>query len=320
MKRVLIKAPINSYEGAQMQIEAGAGEFYAGFEYDFRMGKGLTFSGRAIKSCFDKRKTVLTYEDFKKSVDLAHQNGVLVELVANVPSINDSEFISKNSIRENYLDYVKRGIDAGVDRVIVGDLGNLLYLKEKGIHTPITVSTFLACMNKASIRFFEDLGVEKIVLPHPFSLAEIKELAQNTTLKVEIFGHFGCSFLEGTCGLLHLNNEHLQTGIPCRAKYRVRKTGEVINILDVNEDCSLCNLDKIMETGVDSIKTIGRDLDPLFMASITAAYSLAIELFLQGKSKEEVLGQIKEELDFGYWEDVFCNGNRCKYIDYKYNI
>ncbi len=319
MKKVIIKAPVNTLQGAHMQADAGAGEFYCGFEYN-DYGNNITFSGRTKYSCFDKRKTVLSYDDFVETVAFAHANGIKVELVANVPWANNCNFTGEKDTRKHYLDYVKRGIDAGVDRVIVGDLGNLLYLKNSGINIPITISTFLITLNKSTLKFYEEMGIDKVVLPHPLSIEEIKDITQSTKVKIEIFGHFGCSFLEGTCGLLHLNNPNFQTGIPCRAKYRIKETSEEINILDVNEDCSLCQLDKIMETGVDSIKTIGRDLDPGFMAGITAVYSRAIDLFLEGKDNREVLETIKEEMDFSLWEQVFCNYDRCKYLSNAYNI
>lgn len=319
MKKVIVKAPVNSLKGAHMQIEAGAGEFYCGFEYG-EYGKNITFSGRTKYSCFDQRKTVLSYEDFAKTVELAHNNNVIVELVANIPWSNDCNFTGKNDLRKHYLDYVIKGIEAGADRVIVGDLGNLLYIKNAGINVPITISTFLTTLNKPTLKLYEELGIDKVVLPHPLSLDEIKEITQSTNVKVEIFGHFGCSFLEGACGLLHVNTSNFHTGIPCRAKYRIKQTSEEISILDVNEDCSLCQLNKIMETGVDSIKTIGRDLDPAFMSQITAAYVRAIDLFMEGLDQNEVLETIKEEMDFTLWEDIFCSHNRCKYLSNVYNI
>jgi putative protease len=319
MKKIIVKAPVNTLKGAHMQINAGAGELYCGFEYS-EYGKSINFSGRKKNSCFDKRKTVLSYEDFVKTNELAHQNNVKVELVANVPGVNDCNFTGKNNLRKHYLDYVYRGIEAGADRVIVGDLGNILSIRNAGIDIPITISTFLMTLNKATLSFYKELGIDKVVLPHPLSLDEIKEIVQSTDVKIEIFGHFGCSFLEGSCSLLHVNNSNFQTGIPCRAKYKIRETSEEINILDMNEDCSLCQLDRIMDTGIDSIKTIGRDLDPAFMSQITAVYTRAIDLFLEGLDKTRVLEIIKDEMDFSLWEDIFCNHNRCKYQSFAYQI
>ncbi|MCL2252927.1 MAG: U32 family peptidase [Lachnospiraceae bacterium] len=318
MKKLLIKAPINSIYSTELQIESGAGELYGGFEFDY--GHSMTFSGRAKKSCFDNRKTIMPYQDFETAVRIAHDNGVKVELVANLPHFNDCNFSGNNDGDKKYIEYIKMGIDAGVDRVIVGDLGNLIRLRAAGINFPVTASTFLTCLNKKTIKFLEEMHIEKVVLPHTFSLEEITEIVTDTKIKVEIFGHFGCSFLESTCGLLHVNDERLQTGIPCRAKFIIQSSGEEISILDVNEDCSLCLLDEVMKTGVESIKTIGRDLDPMFMAAITAVYAKTIDYILEGKSIQEILEIISDEMDFGMWENTFCKEKRCKYMWNNYII
>lgn len=318
MKRVIIKAPANSFRGAKMQIEAGAGELYCGFDTDY-FGE-ITFSGRNKESCFDKNPTLMSYEDFAKTVKYAHERGVLVELVANNPISTDSNFKQNNNYRDQYLKYVQMGLEAGVDRIIVGDIGNIIFLREAGIKAKITASTFIGALNNYTVDFLEEIGIEKIVLPHNFTLEEIKAFTEHTNIKVEIFGHFGCSFLEGACGLLHVNNENLTTGIPCRAMFKINNGTEEINILDVNEDCSICQMDKVMEIGVESIKTIGRDLTPEFMSGITAAYSMAIDLFLEGLKKDEVLSTIKEEIDFTQWEKTFCCQDRCKYLKNEYYI
>lgn len=316
MKKLAVKVPVNSLKGAKMQISAGADEIYVGFDFDYL--NEFTFSGRCKKSDFNGKSTVPSYEEFLKIVELAQKNKVIVEFVANVPILNDLNVSGKNECRKKFLEYIKLGVEAGVDRIIVGDLGNLMYIKDAGITTPITLSTFFSTINAYQVKFFEKLGISKIVLPHPLKFSEIKEIKDSTNLEVEIFGHFGCSFLEGTCNLLHRRNESVNVGIPCKACYKVE--GSENNILDVREDCSLCQLKEIMDTGVDSIKIIGRDLDPDFMSNITAIYKSAIELYNEGCTKAEVIEAIKEDFDFDYWEKFFCKEQRCKYVNDKYYV
>lgn len=313
--KLSIKAPANSIKGAKMQIAAGASELYVGLEFDYF--NEFTFSGRTKKSNFNNKSTVLKLDELKKIVEIAHKKNVLIEFVANVPSLSE---INSTDARENFLQYVKTAVEAGVDRVIVGDIGNIIYLRENGITIPITASTFLATLNTYQIKFLEKLGVKKIVLPHPIKLEEIKTIVNSTDLEIEIFGHFGCSFIESTCNLIHRTNEELDVGIPCRGCYKIQNSNEESSILDVNEDCTLCQLKEIIDTGVDSIKIIGRDVDPEFMANITAIYSLAIEYYSKGCSKNEVLDIIKEEFDFEPWKKQFCDHNRCKYLNTQYYI
>ena len=74
------------------------------------------------------------------------------------------------------------------------------------------------------------------------------------------FGHFGCSFIESTCSLYHHASEEIDFGIPCRAKYCVRHSKKLVNILDMGEDCSLCQMDQILKTGITSIKSLEENL------------------------------------------------------------
>ncbi len=316
--KLLIKAPVNSLRGAKMQISAGAGEIYVGFDYEYF--NEFTFSGRYKNSNFNKKSIVPSYEEFKEIVKIAHEKGVLVELVANLPYSTDLNYSGEVNLKEHFLKYVNMGVEAGVDRVIVGDIGNIIFLKKNNVKAKITVSTFIGTLNKYQAKFFEKLGVDKIVLPHPIKLSEVKEIVDSTNLNIELFGHYGCSFLEGTCNLLHRSNNRIEVGIPCRGCYKVKKTSEETNILDMNEDCTICQLKEIMELGVDSIKIIGRDLEPEFMSTLTAVYSIAIEMYSQGMDKKEVLKALKEEFDFGFWEEQLCGEKRCKFKDTTYYI
>lgn len=314
MTNLKIKAPINSYKSALMQINAGAGELYGGFLSN--KISSLSFSGRG-NSSYNGVRTHMGYEEFKDVVKLAHSRGVKVELTANVPMIGDDPN-GGTTFQNNYLDYVNLAIEAGVDGVIVGDLGNIIFLiNNNKIKIPITASTFLATMNVGQAKMLEDIGVKKVVLPHHLRLDEIRNIKNNTNLGIEIFGHFGCSFIESTCSMYHYANEKINIGIPCRAKFRL-KNGQLSNILDAGEDCSICALPKLIKLDISSIKIIGRELDYNFTSAITYVYHTAISKLEAGIPISEILNEILAKYDF--WKENFCNFNRCKYLNTRYYI
>jgi len=311
-----IKAPVNSYESCKLQIKAGAGEIYVGYLSD-RIKK-LSFSGRG-KESYNKTKTHVNYDEFKKIVKLAHEHGVIVEFAANMPMIGDDPD-GGTKFQEYFLEYIQGAILAGVDRLIVGDLGNIIYLRKKGIKLPITASVFLATINSEQGLLLKDLGVDKLCLPHHLTFDEIKSIKEVTGLDVEIFAHFGCSFIESTCSLYHHANEEINFGLPCRGIYYLDKTDESTTILDTGEDCALCALPEIIDAGVTSIKIVGREMDYKLTSTITFIYNYALSSLERGEKMDNIMSHIKERFDFDFWEKGFCDTERCKYINTEYYI
>jgi collagenase-like PrtC family protease len=316
MNKLLIKAPVNSLESARMQIQAGADEIYLSYLSDAI--KNLSFSGRG-KASYHKIQTQMSYQEFIQIIELSHKHGVKVDLAANVPmSGNDPD--GGHTFHNNYKKYVEEAIAAGIDGVIVGDMGNLLLLQDICERVEITASVFWGTLNIPQIQMLEQLKVKKVCLPHHFSIEEIKEFVKNTNMKIEVFGHFGCSFIESTCSLYHHASETIDFGIPCRAKYRLSGTDETMNILDMGEDCSLCKLPEIIEAGVSSIKMIGRELDYKLSSTITYVYRYAIDEIQKGKNIEQVLKDLEAKIDFSFWKSHFCESQRCKFRDNHYYI
>lgn len=316
MHNPIIKAPINSYESAMMQIKAGAGEIYGGYLSD--KVTSLSFSGRG-KESYNKIHTHMEYSEFKKVIKLAHENNVKVEFTANVPMMGDDPD-GGDLYQKNYLNYVNYAVAAGVDRIIVGDLGNIIYLRKNNVKTPITASTFLGTMNVQQAILLERLGVNKVVLPHHTRMDEIAKIKKKCNLEIEVFGHFGCSFIEGTCSMYHHASEDINLGVPCRGCYKISNTNLETNILDAGEDCSLCALPKLISTGIDSIKIIGRELDYKFTSSITFIYNYALTKLSEGEKIKDILEELRTKYDFEFWTNSFCKANRCKYLNDKYYI
>lgn len=316
MDKLIIKAPVNSLNSAKMQITAGADEIYLSYLSDDI--KNLSFSGRG-KQSFNKINTQMKYIEFKKIIEYAHEKNVRVDLAANVPmSGNDPD--GERTFKTKYLNYIKEAIDAGIDDIIVGDLGNLLMLSKLNLGVDITAGVFFATQNIPFVNMLHDLGVYKVCLPHHFTIDEVKEIIQNTNMKIEIFAHFGCSFVESTCSLYHHASEEIDFGIPCRACYKVKDTKEERNILDMGEDCAVCQMKEIIDSGVSSVKIIGRELDYKLTSTITYVYRFVIDHLYNDERIEDILKQLYTLIDFDFWKRNFCDAERCKYKNTSYYI
>lgn len=308
-----IMAPVNSYKSAIMQIKAGADEIYVGL-HDNNL-ENLTFSGRGkiSNNCI---KVNPDEGELKKIITLAHENGIKVNYTANTQYMSDS---SNDYFQKLYYEYVEKGIELGIDQVIVGDIGNILYLNKKKISVPIVASTFLSTFNTESAKFLQSINVKRIVLPHQVTINEISEIKKSVDIEIEIFVGVGCSNIDGSCQFLHNAGENIALGLPCKSLYSVKRGEESFgnhNFIDATLDCALCSLPKLHNIGVDVVKIIGRDQNPIFTSAITKIHKDCIKHIEENKTlnKSDINKYIER---VPWWEKQFCANNRCKYSKNK---
>jgi putative protease len=290
-----LMAPAESMATAVNVIEAGADEIYLGLETPGLVNLNLSGRGR---SCNVKDQPELV-----DIVTFAHERGVLVDYTVNSPFMADS-------MEEMYIDHVMRGVDAGVDALIVGEFGALALLHELDLELPIHASVLLNNFNRGQIEMLADLGVAKVVLPFKITMDEIKQLS-GLGVELEVFGQFGCSNINGTCHLIHNADEAISLGLPCRANYRVSEDGRLHAILDAGTDCSLCSLGQLMDAGVSALKVVGRCMNPEMIRTIIQTYRSGIDMVQDGATPAEVKDWVLEEIPF--WM-MMCDQHRCKYL------
>ncbi|MCK4929318.1 MAG: U32 family peptidase, partial [Methanosarcinales archaeon] len=276
-------------------IEAGADEIYLGLETPGLVNLNLSGRGR---SCNVKDQAELA-----DIVTYAHERGVLVDYTVNAPFMADS-------MEEMYVDHVMRGVDAGVDALIVGEFGALALLHELDLGLPIHASVLLNNFNRGQIEMLANLGVDKVVLPFKITMDEISQLS-GLGVELEVFGQFGCSNINGTCHLIHNADEAISLGLPCRANYRVSEDGRLHNILDAGTDCSLCSMGQLMDAGVSALKVVGRCMNPEMIRTIIQTYRSGIDMVQDGATPAEVKAWVLEEIPF--WL-MMCDQHRCKYL------
>ncbi|MCL7412983.1 MAG: U32 family peptidase [ANME-2 cluster archaeon] len=290
-----LMAPAESMATAVNVIEAGADEIYLGLETPGLVNLNLSGRGR---SCNVKDRAELA-----DIVNFAHERGVLVDYTVNAPFMADS-------MEKMYLDHVIRGVEAGVDALIVGEFGALTLLHEMDMGLPIHASVLLNNFNRGQIEMLAGMGVAKVVLPFKITMDEIRQLS-GLGVELEVFGQFGCSNINGTCHLIHNADEAISLGLPCRANYRVSKDGRLHAILDAGTDCSLCSLGQLMDAGVSALKVVGRCMNPEMIRIIVQTYRSGIDMVQDGATPAGIKTWVLEEIPF--WM-MMCDQHRCKYL------
>ncbi len=264
-----ILAPVGHYEGLSAVIKAGADAIYMG------VGK---LNQRALKSNF-------TIEDVKEIRKITQDAGI-------------KQYIVMNSIVfEDDLPWVNETLhqlkEIGVDAVIGWDMAVLSKSIELGLETHL--STMASVSNTQAARFYEKLGVKRIVPAREVKLDGLLELKNKTNLEIEIFIHGAmCMAVSGRCFLSHdvfeTSGNRGECYQVCRHEFDVKivskNTGTEFflgsdYVLSARDLVTINFVDKLM--WADSWKIEGRNKNPDYAYLVTKCYREAQERILNGE-------------------------------------
>ncbi|MBQ3443785.1 MAG: U32 family peptidase [Selenomonadaceae bacterium] len=279
-------APAGNFEKLQAALIYGADAVYFG---------GKNFSLRAFGDNF-------TREEIIQAVKFTHERGKKIYAAVNV--------FAHNADFETLADYLHFLDGAGVDAVLVSDLGVLSLVKETGLK--IHISTQANVTNWRAAKVFHDMGASRIVLARELTCAEVETIKRNCAAELEIFIHGAmCISYSGRCWLSkYLTGRDANQGActhSCRWKYNLVEETRAGEYFPVGEDergsyvmnskdlCLLPCLDKIIASGVASLKIEGRMKSVNYVAGVVKVYRAAMDSYFDGDFK--VRGEWLAELD-----------------------
>lgn len=290
MKKIELLAPAGNFEKLQAALIYGADAVYIG---------GKNFSLRAYGDNF-------TEEEILQAVDFTHKHGKKIYVAANI--------FAHNADVEEVAEYLKFLDAAGVDAVLVSDLGIFSLAKELTKNLELHISTQANVTNWQTVKFFQELGASRVVLARELTAEEILSIKNKTQAELEIFVHGAmCISYSGRCYLSHyLTGRDGNQGActhSCRWKYSLVEDKRRGEFFDVGEDergayvmnskdlCLLPCLDKVIASGVDSLKIEGRMKSVNYVAGVVKVYRAAIDSCLDNPEKFFVRDEWLEELD-----------------------
>ena len=258
-KKVELLAPAGNYEGFLGAIKAGADAVYLG---------GTKFGARAYADNF-------TDEEVLKAIAYAHLFDRKVYLTVNT--------LLKEEELEELPAYLQPFYDAGLDGVIVQDMGVFLCIRENFPYLALHVSTQMTLTGEYGAEMLKAMGAARIVPARELSLAEIIEIKQNTGIEIEAFIHGAmCYCYSGQCLFSSLlggrSGNRGRCAQPCRLPYRIGRNhaseekGTEQYPLSLKDLCTIEFLPKLIRAGIDSFKIEGRMKKPEYTAGVTAIY------------------------------------------------
>ena len=287
LRKPELLAPVGRRECLRAAIENGADAVYFGLDDGF--------NARA-------RATNLSIDELPEICAELHQRGVKGYLTLNT-------LIFTEELR-TVEQLVRRASAAGVDAVIVQDLGLVRLIHQLCPEMPIHASTQMTLSSSECIAVATKLGLARVVLPRELSLAEITAVAQATTLPLEVFVHGAlCVAYSGQC----LTSEAMggrsanrgQCAQACRLPYDLFcddqpvDLGAVKYLLSPQDLAAFEMIPQLLAAGVSSFKIEGRLKTPEYVANITHHYRRAIDAAVAGQSAKFTAANVEEmELSF----------------------
>ena len=249
MNNCEILAPAGGMEQLEAAVRANADAVYLGYG---------SFNARRNAKNF-------TFEELKDAVSYCHAHGVNVHAALNT-------LVTDNEILTAYED-IKSVVNAGVDAVIVQDLGVAKIIRECFPDLEMHASTQMTVHNVAGVRELEAFGFKRAVLSRELSFNEIKHICENTYIDIEVFIHGAlCMCMSGGCYLSSILGQRSgNRGLcaqPCRLDFKLNGREYALSLKDM---CHIEYINKLKEAGVKSFKIEGRMKRPEYVyASVTA--------------------------------------------------
>ena len=277
-------APAGSYEALLAAVAAGADAIYIG---------GKSFGARAFAENFD-------IESIKNAVEYCHMHSVKLYVTVNT-LIFDKEM-------PELAEYLKALYTIGVDALIVADLGAISLIKSVTPDMPIHASTQMSVHSVSGANAAFSLGCERVVPARELDIDNITDIVENSPCEVEIFLHGAlCVSFSGQCLMSSLvggrSGNRGECAQPCRLPYNNGKY-----ILSLRDLCYAKHIERIIASGVSSLKIEGRMKSADYVYEVTSIYRRLLDEHRSANNSEwDRLGRIFSRGGFaeGYFTGNF---------------
>ncbi len=307
MTKPELLSPAGSLEKIKLAFAFGADAVYAGLPM---------FSLRTKENTFD-------IETVRQGIAYAKQVGKKIYITANI--------YAHHIKIDPFLEAMEHVIPLEPHGFIMSDPGLMMLIRERHPHIPIHLSTQANNTNWAQVRFWQQNGVQRVILARELTLEEIRTITEkNPSMQTEVFIHGAmCMAYSGRCLLSdYLTDEASNSGRCkqiCRWRYRLHRGVQEKESLHeipagafyieeqtrpgkwfaIDEDaygsyifnskdlCALPILPQVIQTGVDSLKIEGRNKNIFYLALVTRVYREAIDSYFEGRFSEGIQGWMK---------------------------
>lgn len=294
-KTIELLAPAKNLEYGKAAINFGADAVYIG---------APKFNARVAASC--------SLEEIAALCKYAHKFHCKVYVALNTIIFDNELEEVRKLIRQIY--------EAEADAIIIQDMGILeMDLPPIQLHTSVQADSF----DIERVKFFDKIGIDRVILARELTLEQIRRIKQETTLELEVFVHGSlCVSLSGRCYLSYFlggrSSNRGECAQPCRLKYEILdknlepidSANHALSIKDLNRSDYL---EELIDAGVASFKIEGRLKDLTYVKNVVAYYRKKIDSILE--KREDLIKSSIGVFYFPFEPDLYKTFNR-GYTDY----
>ncbi|GIO88508.1 peptidase U32 [Paenibacillus faecis] len=258
----------------------------------------------------------------------------LPEIMAFLHSYGVKGFLTFNIlVFENELadaqDLIERCIEAGVDAVIVQDLGLVKLIRELSPDFPIHGSTQMTITSPEAVEFTKPWNMERVVLGRENNLKQIQKIGEQAKLPMEVFVHGAlCVSYSGQCLTSEMwggrSANRGECAQACRLPYDLivdgepKPMGDIAYLLSPKDLAAIDIMPELIEAGVTSFKIEGRLKSPEYVANVVSKYRKAIDRYFDGDdtrpSKEEIR-ELQQSFSRGFTHGFLEGTNNKKLVE-----
>lgn len=280
-------SPAGNLDIFKSAICAGADAVYFG---------GEMFGARAFAKNF-------TMDEGCEAIRYAHLYGKSAYLTVNT-------LLKNVEIERHLYEYIRTYYEAGIDAVIVQDMGVFSMLHSYFPELPLHASTQMTITGVDGAAFLQKLGATRIVTARELSIAEIHNIYEKTGVEIETFIHGAlCVCYSGQCLMSSMlggrSGNRGRCAQPCRLPYtlwdergkKCSMLGEYL--LSPKDLCGIEQIKALAEAGVYSFKIEGRMKQKEYAAGVVSLYRKYMDAYLEGKDVVVSKADQKRIFDLG---------------------
>lgn len=280
----------------------------------FAYGADAVYAGQPRYS-LRARNNEFSHDNLLIGINEAHQAGKLFFIASNL--------IAQNNKVNTYLDDLAPIIEAGPDALIMTDPGLIMMVRERWPEQEVHLSVQSSVMNYASVKFWQSMGIKRVILSRELSLKEIQVIRDKCPdVELEVFVHGAlCMAYSGRCLLSgYFNHRDSNQGActnACRWQYELKEAeiddfgnvhavqeksylfeqqpqrsgeGHVIEedehgtyMFNSKDLRAIQHVEALTQMGIDCVKIEGRTKSDFYVARTAQLYRKAIDDAVAGK-------------------------------------
>lgn len=259
-----------------------------------------------------------SFEEIQQAIDYCKEKNV------------NTTFLLNSFLHENQIDDVKKYItnieNFDFTSVMISDPGMLSLVKKSKLESKIYLSTQSSTLNRYAVEFWNNAGIDRIVLGRETTLDDIKSIRDYTDAELEVFVHGAlCISYSGRCLLSRfMSGRDANLGAcsqPCRWKFSLMEEkrhghhlefiehSNATEILSSKDLCLLKQIPEYIKAGVNAFKLEGRMKSLYYVANVTRIYRDLIDKYFKNDDYKKLFNFYESELDLishrPYTEDLF---------------